>query len=204
MESRVTSTMADLTRVRWWIVLLEGIAALLIGLMLIFSPGMSLIVLVQILGFYWLIGGILSLVSAFNNDKQRWWNVVAGIIGILAGIAVIRHPLWSAALIPSVLLLFLGIIGIVYGVIKIVQAIKGDGWGTAALGVMSILIGLFMLFAPGLALLTLVLVLGILAIVGGVAAIIMALRMYERQSRRDSMRPREPAPPTPYAPRSTY
>src|SRR5690242_6668938 len=85
----------------WWVVLLEGIAGVIIGICLLISPGMTTLVLVQFLGFYWLFCGILSLVSLFV-DRTAWgWKLVGGILGIIAGLIVIRHPLWSAVLIPT-------------------------------------------------------------------------------------------------------
>ena len=51
--------------VPWWLVLLEGIAAVIIGIFLLASPGITLFALVQITGFFWLIGGIFRIVSIF-------------------------------------------------------------------------------------------------------------------------------------------
>ena len=49
----------------WWLFLLQGIAGILLGLMLITAPGTTLIAIVTFLGFYWLITGVLSLVQMF-------------------------------------------------------------------------------------------------------------------------------------------
>ena len=42
----------------WWLFLLQGIAGVLLGLMLITAPGETLVALVTFLGFYWLITGV--------------------------------------------------------------------------------------------------------------------------------------------------
>jgi hypothetical protein len=49
----------------WWVVLIQGILSILIGVLLLASPGMTVLVLVQFLGIYWLVGGVLTLVSIF-------------------------------------------------------------------------------------------------------------------------------------------
>ncbi len=65
------------TSTPWWLVMLAGIAAFLVGLLLLISPGMTLLVLVQILGAYWLVTGILSLVH-LCIDRTLWgWKLVS-------------------------------------------------------------------------------------------------------------------------------
>ena len=45
----------------WWLVLIQGIAYLIIGILLLSSPGSTLLIIIQILGIYWIISGALSL-----------------------------------------------------------------------------------------------------------------------------------------------
>ena len=42
----------------WWVVLLEGIIALILGIFFLTSPYMTLLVLVTFLGAYWFVSGI--------------------------------------------------------------------------------------------------------------------------------------------------
>ncbi|MBK7916549.1 MAG: DUF308 domain-containing protein [Chloroflexi bacterium] len=51
--------------VPWWAVLIQGISALIIGILLITNPAMTTIVLVQFVGIYWLISGIFLLSASF-------------------------------------------------------------------------------------------------------------------------------------------
>jgi uncharacterized membrane protein HdeD (DUF308 family) len=77
----------------WWVFLLQGIAALLLGLMLLTSPGATLLTLVTFLGFYW--SGVLSLVQMFVDRSVPWiWSLLIGIMGIAAGILIVRIR-WS-------------------------------------------------------------------------------------------------------------
>ena len=77
----------------WWFFLLEGIAGIILGILLLTDPGATILVLVTFLGFYWLIMGILALVRMFIDRSVPWfWELLIGIIGILAGILVLRHP----------------------------------------------------------------------------------------------------------------
>jgi len=161
----------------WWLVLLTGIAAVVLGVLLLASPGSTTLVIVQFLGWYWLISGIFNIVAMFVDRSQWGWKLFMGILGIIAGILVIQSPLWAGILVPTVLILVLGIQGIIVGVIALIQAFTGAGWGTGILGVLSILFGLVLVFNPLVGAVALPFVLGIFGIVGGILAIIQAFRM---------------------------
>ena len=79
--------------VPWWLVLLEGLAALIIGIYLIAYPIDTTIILVRMLGWYWLFVGIFTIVTILMDRTDWVWRAVNGILGILAGIVVINYPL---------------------------------------------------------------------------------------------------------------
>ena len=164
--------------VPWWLVLLQGIAAVIIGLLLITATGQTIAFLVVFLGFYWLISGIFAIVGIFVDPSQWGWKLFMGILGIIAGLIVIQHPIWSAILVPKVLVIVIGIQGIIIGIIGLIQAFQGAGWGVAVLGVLSIVFGIILLAnAMIAALVALPIVLGVFGIIGGVLAIIAAFQL---------------------------
>lgn len=165
----------------WWLVLLEGIAALLIGILLLTEPGATLFTIVVFAGVYWLITGILDLVMLFVDRTQWGWKLFNGIIGIVAGIVVVRHPWWASVLLPATLVWIVGIIGIVIGLVMIVRAFMGAGWGIALLGVVSVLLGAFLLFNTVFSTVVLLYTVAIWAIVGGIFAIVGAFFLRGRQ-----------------------
>ena len=171
------SSQTNTQRFPWWIVLLEGSAALIVGLCLLISPGATTVVLVQFLGFYWLVSGVLSIVG-LCLDRSLWgWKLCIGILGVLAGLIVIRNPLWSAFLLPFTLVITLGILGLVQGVAKFVEAFLGGGIGTALLGIVDVIFGVILLTSRFMATLAFPIVLGIFAILGGISAVLAAFRL---------------------------
>ena len=161
----------------WWLVLLQGIAALILGILLLTNPAATAVILVQFLGIWWFVGGIFDIVGMFL-DRTAWgWKLFSGILGIIAGLLILNHPLWATVLIPTTLVLMMGIFGIVIGITSLIRAFQGAGWGTGVLGVLSILFGLVLVANPLLAAIGLPWVLGIFGIVGGIAAIVMAFRL---------------------------
>lgn len=161
----------------WWLVLLQGIAAVIIGVLLLTNPGATLFALIVLLGIYWLVGGIFDLVGLFMDRAMWGWKLFTGVIGIVAGIVILRHPYWSTVLVPLTLTWILGIFGVVIGAIAIIRAIMGAGWGVAILGVLSLVLGVILLLNPLVSTTVLIYAAAIWAIVGGVIAIVMAFRL---------------------------
>jgi uncharacterized membrane protein HdeD (DUF308 family) len=177
MTMAVAEATFDVPRVPWWMVLIQGIAGIVLGLLLLTAPGATVLVLVQFLGFYWFISGIFNIVSIFI-DRAGWvWNLIAGILGILAGLFIIQHPLWSTLLVPATVIIFLGIEGLVIGAIQLYTAFRGGGWGVGILGAISVIFGLLLLFNPIVGAAVLPWALGIFGIAGGIAAVVMAFRL---------------------------
>lgn len=161
----------------WWLFLLQGIAAIVLGLMLITAPGATLVVMVTFLGFYWLIEGVLSLVHIFVDRSVPWvWSLLIGIVGIAAGILVVRHPLLAALTVPTVLVIILGVQGLIMGVFEIIAGFTGGGIGSFILGVINLLIGALLLSSPATAALAVPLVFGVILLVEGIGLIIWAFR----------------------------
>ena len=162
----------------WWLFLLQGIAGIILGLMLITAPGATLVAIVTFLGFYWLITGILALVRIFVDRSIPWiWSLLSGIVGIVAGLLVLRHPLLATVTVPTVLVIILGVQGLIMGVLEIIEAFKGGGIGSFILGAINILVGLLLLGSPVSAALVVPLVFGVLLLIEGVAHIFWAFRV---------------------------
>jgi uncharacterized membrane protein HdeD (DUF308 family) len=159
----------------WWVTLVAGIALIFVGLMLLATPVSATAALVQVLGWYWLVDGIIRLVSIFVNPSGWGWKLCMGILGIILGIAVIQHPLWSTILIPTTLVFVVGFLGMAIGIFQIIAAFRGAGWGTGLLGICSALLGLILIFNPLSGLVALPFVLGFLALICGVIAPVLAL-----------------------------
>ena len=153
--------------------MLEGIAAAIIGVLLITNTAVTLVTLSVFLGVYWLISGIFDIVRMFMDHSQWGWKLASGLLGILAGLIVIGNPLWAAVLVPATIVWVLAALGIVVGILQIVHGFRGGGWSTGLFGVISLGLGLLLL--AGNILVTaalLVFAAAGFAIVGGIAAIV--------------------------------
>jgi uncharacterized membrane protein HdeD (DUF308 family) len=162
----------------WWIFLLQGFAGIILGLMLVTQPGATIVALTTFLGFYWLITGLLGLVQVFVDRSTPWiWSLLSGLVGILAGLFVLRHPLVAALTVPTVIVIVLGIQGVVMGALQIIGGFKGGGIGPFILGAINVLVGILLLGSPIAAALAIPIVFGALLLIQGAGLIILAFRV---------------------------
>jgi uncharacterized membrane protein HdeD (DUF308 family) len=172
-------------RKTWWVPLLQGVAALIIGLLLFARPGATLVVLTMFLGAYWLVGGLFDIVGAVSRrDSDKHWALalVSGILGVVVGFLLLGQPILGAIATSLALVSLLAIGAILSGIFDIAWAVRvrneiqGEGW-IILLGVLSVLLGVMLLASPLLSAAALVQFAAILAVVGGIALIITAFRL---------------------------
>lgn len=167
----------------WWAALIMGIAAVVIGATLLWAaPSQKVdtyLVLVNLLGLWWLVAGVLDIVHIFS-DKTAWgWKLFMGIVSILAGWAILAYPIAAAITLPQIFVLVLGIWGLFYGIILLVNAFRGAGWGAGILGVLGLVFGGMLIAnysSPGMGL-SMLWAGAVWAVIGGIALIVQAFRM---------------------------
>ena len=188
----------------WWLVLIEGILAIIVGFYLLTTPFRTFFYLVQVLGIYWLITGVFTIALIFFNRAMWGWKLFTGLLGIAAGAIVLQYPLGAAITIAPLFVYIVAFLGIIYGIIFLFQAFRGAGWGVGILGALSIVFGLILLGNTLVAAVTLPWVLGVLAILFGFLAIVMAFVVRSREKQEaELLRRRQAAtvmPPRPVPP----
>jgi Uncharacterized conserved protein len=167
----------EILQVPWWVVLLEGIIAILVGLFLLYKPAATTVFLVQILGIFWLAEGILSVIGALIFSGNRVWKLLSGILSIIAGVVILTYPIYSPFIVLTLFIIFIGVWAIINGVVKIVLALKGGGWGIGIIGVLTIILGLLLLTNSLVGVMFLPWIFGFFLILGGIGSLIWGLKM---------------------------
>jgi uncharacterized membrane protein HdeD (DUF308 family) len=166
----------------WWLILIQGIALMVIGGVLLWSPAKTKVdtyqILVALLGIYWIIAGVLDLVHMFTDHTGWGWKLFMGLISIVAGSYIVMYPIAAGLALPRIFVLVLGIWGLMQGVVALALAFRGGGWGIGILGVVGIIFGMFLILnytAPGMGL-SLIWVAAIWGLFGGMMMIFQAFR----------------------------
>jgi uncharacterized membrane protein HdeD (DUF308 family) len=172
-----------------WLVRTQGIASVVVALVQLTQPGVdNLLTLLALLGGYWLLGGVLELVG-LAIDRRRWpWRLAGAAAGIAAGFVVLREPLWSTLLVPTLLAPVVGWFGMAVGVVYLLRTLAGGGRGALVLGTQSLVLGVLLVYgSPQLA------VWGgaAVAALAGPAALVVAVRVRRREAVERAGRARE-------------
>lgn len=155
----------------WWLLLIQGIIALILGIYLIMYPLQTLMVIIVFLGAYWFVSGFFTLFSAATDATDRGMKILLGILGIILGLLILAYPYYSTFIVPFVFVIMVGVIALIYGFYALYGAFTGKGWGVGILGILSLLFGILILASPVASTIAVPFVFGILGIVFGFAAI---------------------------------
>lgn len=187
MTTQVQGIIIELKQiVRTWILLIQGIATLILGLLLFGQPGKTLLVLTTLVGAFWLVNGILDIVAGImgRTETSRLWTIIAGTITALAGLIVLNQPLLASIVSTSVLTFIIAAAIIINGVVQMFAGrLSADGvereWsiGSLIIGILYVLGGGVLLSHPALTAITLLNLVAVWALITGMAQIVFAFRI---------------------------
>ncbi|WP_276483256.1 HdeD family acid-resistance protein [Paraflavitalea pollutisoli] len=168
----------------WWIFLLRGLFAVILGIIALLMPGVTFTTLIIFLGAYMFIDGIFSVAAAISARKSNdaWgWMLTGGILSIIIGIITFRNPfVTGAALIYLVAFwaIAIGLLEIIVA-IRLRKVIKGEAWYIFA-GILGILFGVLLLSNPIAGAITITFIFSFYALVMGFILLSLALRLRKR------------------------
>ncbi|ASD22128.1 hypothetical protein C3B61_05225 [Cryobacterium zongtaii] len=147
----------------------SAVVAIAIGAILLVWTEATLTVIAVLFGLYFVISGVVRIARGVASTGSaaggRVLNIVLGVLVLILGILALRNPEGSLA----VLGLVVGIVWIVEGVAALVEyTTDSSRWPGILLGVVGVLAGLIVLFAP-------VQTIGVLVTIGGIMLIISGL-----------------------------
>ena len=100
--------------VAWWVVLLQGVVLLALGLYVFFAQPTTAVVLGWVVALSLLASGALSLYLSFQATERtpvRQWTLIHGVVGVAAGLLAILIQFVS----PGAALTVLGLGCLAYG-----------------------------------------------------------------------------------------
>lgn len=69
-----------------------GVITIFAGTVLLFRPGASVLTAAWVLGFWFVVTGILQFVQGLTHAEARLWNLLFGVIGTGAGAIILASP----------------------------------------------------------------------------------------------------------------
>lgn len=155
--------------------IIGAVLAGVVGALILAWPVKTLLVVAVLLGIYFVVRGIVRLISGIFapglTPGGRTLSIILGILLILVGIFALKNPGDSLALLG----ILIGLSWIIDGIATLVEASSAISRGFAiAAGIISVIAGVVVLFVPieGVAVLTMIA--GIFLIVIAIAQIVGA------------------------------
>ncbi len=165
----------------WWIILIRGILAIILGVVaLVWTQALTLAI-IFIFGAYAFVDGTLAVISGVNHrmTNPNWWlTLLEGLAGITAGLVAFLLPTYAIV----VALYLIAAWAIITGLLEIVTAIQlraevTNEWAMALTGLISIVLGIILVLYPATGATAVVYVLGLYALIFGTLMVYLAFRV---------------------------
>jgi uncharacterized membrane protein HdeD (DUF308 family) len=157
----------------WGLVLAVGIVAVVFGILVLANIWGSVHLVAIFAGLFLLFAGILQF---FVGGGGRTGRIVAGVIAIVAGVALIA---WPEASVKTVAVI-IGLAFLIWGISVAVAAIVSHGEGSgvvAGFGFILAIVGLIFIIWPGPTVTLLMILVGLSALIFGISAIVQAFTL---------------------------
>jgi uncharacterized membrane protein HdeD (DUF308 family) len=165
---------------RWWVFLLRGIVAIIIGIIAFAYPGITLLSLTIVFGAFVFIDGVLALAAAFGGlGGSRWWLLLLeGILCLVVAFFIWTEPISSTA----VLVYFVAAWAVITGIIEIIAGIQlrdhiTNEWWYIIGGIASVAFGILVLRNPLAGAVTIAWLVGFYAIFFGIMQLGLSYRL---------------------------
>ncbi len=175
----VDSNGLDLAMAREWpVVMFVGLITIALGAIVVAWPDQTLVVISVLFGIQLLLFGLFRLIGAFSSDVGSPGLVgFVGILGMVAGVAILRHPFETVAVLAMVL----GIVWIVSGTIDVINAVADssleDRWLHAISGLLMVVAGIIIVSWPKPTVTVIAWIAGIYLIVFGLVTVFGSVRL---------------------------
>lgn len=162
----------------WWLFALMSFVLVVFGLVTLFYPGMTLAGLVTAFAVFVVIYGLVELFEGFHamGKRENWWfSLVVGVLLLGLGVYLVKNPdltISAFAGIVGLTLLLRGIVDVVIGLFYNDDTYRLHWYISGALGVVA---GIVIWTYPVFSSLEFAWVLGLWALVVGVASLAKAL-----------------------------
>jgi uncharacterized membrane protein HdeD (DUF308 family) len=164
-----------LRRTMTTLAVVRGVLLLVLGIVLLFWPKATLVVVSVLLGLQLLLLGVIRFAQLFTSPAEAWVKALEGLLGVLlvlAGVVCLRKPFETLV----VLLIIVALGWLVDGVAALVGAIHPfDGW-RMAYAALCVIAAVAVLVWPEVALATFVAVAAWFLVLLGLLQLFMAWR----------------------------
>jgi len=135
--------------------IIVSILLILLSFFLIFRPLASINFIIMALGFIVVASGISHIITYFTSPvefRAFSFELVRGILGIVAGIILISHPEWVHSFLPVIIGIWVIIESIINFQLSLnLKSFVTGGWMVMLiLSILTVLLGIFIIVHPSI------------------------------------------------------
>ncbi len=115
---------------RWWVVLLEGLAGIVVGIIAIVYPQITAGALLLLIAFWAVFTGIMEIIAAIRLRREinnEWSLILAGVLSVILGVILVAYPAAGAV----GLVWAIGAYAVLFGVMMLYLAFRLRGISTS-------------------------------------------------------------------------
>jgi uncharacterized membrane protein HdeD (DUF308 family) len=165
-------------RQHWGLMLFLGIVTLVVGAIMLFWPGKTVIVVAWLVAIWLVVSGVFQIIRGFRrglSGGMRALLFISGGLSLILGLIAMGGSYQAAdilAILVGISFLFAGF----EQLFSVGESREGRGWRIFG-GIVMLIGGFVVLLWPGISLATLAWVLGIWLVIGGIFWIIAAFSL---------------------------
>jgi uncharacterized membrane protein HdeD (DUF308 family) len=109
---------------RWWLLLLEGVFGVLLGVLTFIWPGLTALVFLYFVAAWAIVTGVFEIVGAIRLRQEiegEWALILAGVLSVIFGVLLVVLPAEVGILS---LLWLVGAYALVFGILLIILAFR--------------------------------------------------------------------------------
>ena len=165
----------------WWLLTLNGVIALLYGIIAIFVPDTTILTIVMYFGIVILIIGVAMLWGAINSIRDNLPYITDLLISLIT-IAIGALLTFYTSKSLTIFVMIIGSWAVLVGIVQLYLATKAEllpGEKNSLLinGIITLIFGIILFFNPFKTATILVIISGILAFIFGIVLIAMSIRL---------------------------
>ncbi len=161
----------------WWLPVSLGVLSAIAGVIVLAKPSNSLATLAVVAGIFIVLNGIAELCSSLvGSTESRGIVALLGVLNLIVGVALIRHPVGGVQFVA----VLLGVWLIAIGAVRFVLSFETKGhrvWNLVVAAV-EVIAGIVIIANPHIGFATLALLVGLAFIVSGVSMLLLGIAMH--------------------------
>ena len=184
MENNVTSY-SEQPIGRWWLSIIVGLVAIAAGVIVFINPVASYLAIAMWLGVAVLLSGVFNLVQCFSTDNsfvRNVWVVIAAVIDIIIGVALMFNTLFTVVMLPilfGIWLLCRGGVLLIQGMDLRGYRVRNAGWVILGAVIMIATSFVVLLMPESFGVDVVVIFLGVAFFAYGISAIVLGFKFYD-------------------------